>query len=375
MSWVRILFSLGAISTCFLNGCAAPTQGLLDVPATTLSVLGTPPAVDERARFRRLFCEVLTHTGDPQSAKECDEYLWPLPQEPIWNGSSRQPSLSLTHSVQVLIVGGAFGDCFPPASTPFEESVERLRGPGLSIDYISSVSGTSSSEHNSTLIAKYLSAMPSDSDRPLILIGYSKGVADILESLADKKNSDAAARVSAVVSIAGAVNGSPLAERYASLYNSVFARLVLRSCPPGGDGGVVQSLERSRRLVWLASHALPPHIRYYSVATFTSASQTARVLGHTHRLLSRIDQHNDGQLLAEDEVIPGSALLGYANADHWAIALRMEDRFPYLAHRTQGKHAFPQYALLDSILQLVQEDLEASAARGSMPRKPSSEPK
>jgi hypothetical protein len=72
-----------------------------------------------------------------------------------------------------------------------------------------------------------------------------------------------------------------------------------------------------------------------------------------------------------DEVIPGSALLGYANADHWAIALRMEDRFPFLVHRAQGKHFFPQYALLESILRLVQADLEASAAKSTLP-KPSS---
>jgi hypothetical protein len=39
----------------------------------------------------------------------------------------------------------------------------------------------------------------------------------------------------------------------------------------------------------------------------------------------------------------------------------MEDRFPFLVHRAQGRHFFPQYALLESILRLVQADLEAAA--------------
>jgi hypothetical protein len=364
MSWVRTFVVISLFS---FSGCAAPAHGILDSPATELQVVGTPPPIDERAQFRQLFCETLNTTD--YSTKKCDDYLWPLPDEPGLQPESTPGSMSLRHPVRVLIVGGAFGDCFPPASTPFEASVKRLKEQGYSIEYIA-VSGRSSSEHNAILIAEHLSAMPSDEEHPLVLIGYSKGVVDILESLSLAEYPDAATRVSAVVSIAGSVAGSPLAARYADAYSSLFGHLTLRACPPG-DGGVLRSLERSARLNWLASHPLSAHIRYYSLATFTTASQTARALGHTHRLLSKIDERNDGQLLAVDEVIPGSALLGYANADHWAIALRMEDRFPFLVHRAQGKHFFPQYALLESILRLVQADLEASAAKSTLP-KPSS---
>jgi hypothetical protein len=291
------------ISLFSLSGCAASAHGILDSPATELEVLGTPPPIDERARFRQLFCETLNTTD--YSTKQCDAYLWRLPDEPNLQPVSTPGSSSLRHHVRVLIVGGAFGDCFPPASIPFEASVKRLKEQGYSIDYIA-VSGRSSSEHNAITIAEHLSAMPPDDEHPLVLIGYSKGVVDILESLAE--HPDAAARVSAVVSIAGAVAGSPLAARYEDAYRSLFGHVRLRACPPG-DGGVVRSLERSARLNWLASHPLSANIRYYSLATFSTASQTARALGHTHRLLSKIDERNDGQLLAADEVIPGSALL------------------------------------------------------------------
>jgi hypothetical protein len=37
--------------------------------------------------------------------------------------------------------------------------------------------------------------------------------------------------------------------------------------------------------------------------------------------LSQVDSRNDSQVIFYDQVIPGSVLLGYLNADHWAIAV------------------------------------------------------
>jgi hypothetical protein len=35
---------------------------------------------------------------------------------------------------------------------------------------------------------------------------------------------------------------------------------------------------------------------------------------------------NDGLLLIYDQIIPGGTLLGYANADHWSVALSLENK-------------------------------------------------
>lgn len=67
------------------------------------------------------------------------------------------------------------------------------------------------------------------------------------------------------------------------------------------------------------------------------------------------------RLLAQDQLIPSGALLGFANADHWSVALRLEDRFPILAHRRIGKHPFPQSVLLESALRFVRGDLGVAA--------------
>lgn len=55
-------------------------------------------------------------------------------------------------------------------------------------------------------------------------------------------------------------------------------------------------------------------------------------------------------------------MLGFVNADHWAVALWMEDAFPHLAHRPIGRHPFPQDALLESLLLFVQLDLQQIGA-------------
>jgi hypothetical protein len=43
--------------------------------------------------------------------------------------------------------------------------------------------------------------------------------------------------------------------------------------------------------------------------------------------LEKIHPLNDGQLLFVDQLIPGSALLGYINADHWTVAVPVEEVF------------------------------------------------
>ena len=50
----------------------------------------------------------------------------------------------------------------------------------------------------------------------------------------------------------------------------------------------------------------------------------------TSAQLAHFDVNNDGQLAANDAIVPGSALLGYVNADHWAIAIALSRQLPLL---------------------------------------------
>jgi hypothetical protein len=100
---------------------------------------------------------------------------------------------------------------------------------------------------------------------------------------------------------------------------------------------------------------LPASINYYSIAAFTTHDRVARSLVVSWETLLKYEHRNDGQLLAHDALIPGSTLLGYLDADHWAVALDIEDESPLLAHRDEEAQ-FPHRALLHAILRQLAAD-------------------
>jgi hypothetical protein len=66
---------------------------------------------------------------------------------------------------------------------------------------------------------------------------------------------------------------------------------------------------------------LPLEFPYYSLVTYPNPGRISTVLKSSYNKLSKIDARNDSQLLFYDQVIPGSSLLGYLNADHWVLAV------------------------------------------------------
>jgi hypothetical protein len=93
------------------------------------------------------------------------------------------------------------------------------------------------------------------------------------------------------------------------------------------------------------------------MAAFTTRPRVAAALVPTWEQLLRHDPYNDGQLLARDALIPGSTLLAYLDADHWAAAIDVESAHHWLAAR-QDPVPFPRAALLEAVL------LQLAEARG-----------
>jgi len=208
-----------------------------------------------------------------------------------------------------------------------------------------------------------LSAAPVDRGRKVILVGYSKGGLDILRFLVDFP--ERAAEVDAVVSIASPVFGTPLADLAAPAYRALLAKLPMEKCPTG-DGDVMASLQPDEAVRWLASNPLPEDVRYYSLAAFASRERVARALVPTWKHLGSEGQRNDGQVVTIDAVIPGASLLGFANSDHWGIALTTETVHPTLLSRPDPR-PFPLEQLLVAVATFVADDL---GRRGSDPQPP-----
>lgn len=345
-------FALAA--SILLSGCASlPTADeLRKAPSPHFAAQAPIGISDGRGGFRHLFCDSLAeYPEDAGSRVPCDFWLHHMDDEP----AGEAPRQAGGAPLQVLLVTGAFSDCFGEDARPFRSAIGPLRDQGHRIDTIV-VGGRSGTAHNAREIAAYLEQWPVQPGAPLVLIGYSKGTSDILQFLVDFP--DPASRVDAVVSIAGSVGGSPLADAYHGLYDLLFSHLPYGHCPPG-DGEVVDSLRPEVRDRWLRDNSLPAHIRYYSLAAFTTRDRVARALTAPWKSLLKHDRRNDGQLLPEDALIPGSTLLGYLDADHWAVALHIEDESSLLAHREEGAR-FPQLALIQAVLQQVATDMSGA---------------
>jgi len=132
-----------------------------------------------------------------------------------------------------------------------------------------------------------------------------------------------------------------------------------------GDGGGVESLRTSVRRSWLAANPLPEDLPYYSLVTFPDPQRISAALKTSYRKLSRVDGRNDGQMVFYDQVIPGSTLMAYVNADHWAIALPIARSHERIGSWIVTHNAYPREALAEAVMRYVEEDLSRRADPGT----------
>ena len=337
-----------------LAGCAA--EPLLDERAQTPPLALVPVAhagVDDgRGRFREILCRLSEHHGASlPDHRPCEEVLHELPGEVAprsWRvnfGGSRS-------GLRLAIVPGRAGACASELARPLRHAARHLAGLGYRVDWIEVDRSSSSADHAAAIRAAILAMAPSVG-RPLVLLGYSKGASDLLEALMEP---EVAARVAAVVSLGGTVNGSPLADRAPDALPDALARLPGVACRAGAQGGLA-SLRRDSRVDWLATRRLPAGIRYYSLVSFAAREQISALLRPSYDELAQIDPRNDGQLLFYDQIIPYSTLLGYLNADHWAIGLSLARDRPALTALVD-RNAFPRELVLEAIVKYVEDDLQ-----------------
>lgn len=306
---------------------------------------------DGRARFREIFGAVQADHGSAYPYnRRCSLALHRLPDEPppsgkpVYLGPARQ-------KLRIVIVPGIFGECVERMAVPFEDAVWPLRQHGWSVETLR-VSGRSGSAANARQIGDQLGKLSLAPDEKLVMIGYSKGMSDILELIV---SSDGACipTGSSIVSLAGVVRGTPLADSAARAYQA-FSWIPFPGCRPGDRMGVA-SLTRSHRLNWLATNKLPARLRYYSICAYAAPDNVSMALKIGWRALARSDSRNDGNVIASDSVIPGSQLLGYANADHWALALPFALRAPLRSKLFATRNEYPRVVLLESLARFLEE--------------------
>jgi hypothetical protein len=351
------LSALLVAATLIIAGCASKPLMPYSTETTPLVLV---PAIqtaeqDKRGRFREIFCTVLDERGDSlPDYKPCEEALTTVGTEPP--GTGKPVNLGQANrSLIIATVPGVGWDCFSEWLDPPELGSEHLRQFGFDIVTLD-VDGLSSSTNNARQIRDAIMAMPGGAPAPgVILLGYSKGAPDILEAVVNYP--ELQDRVVAVVSAAGSVGGSPLANDAEQSDLNLLQHFPQAECTPG-DGGGLDSLKPATRKAWLAENTLPDRIRYYTLSTFPDPDRISFILKGSYKKLGKVDARNDSQVIFYDQFIPGSTLVAYLNADHWALAVPVARTHSTIARLFVDKNDYPREALFESLLRFIDEDLE-----------------
>ena len=341
-----------ALAACSSNPLSPYTT---DTPPLVLVSAEQAQIKDQRARFREIYCAVLeAHGHDLPDYRSCDDALTRVGSEPAPTGKPVDLGNSGRHLIAGIVPGLGW-ECFTDWLQSTGSAAANLRRYGYDARLIE-VGGLQGTAENARRIRDAILAMHfAPGERSLVLVGYSKGAPDILEAIV--RYPEIREHLAAVVSAAGAVGGSPLAADTPESRANLLRHVPGATCEKN-DGQAIKSLQPNVRRAWLAQNPLPADLPYYSLVTYPDPKRISSVLRRSYRKLSQVDARNDSQLVFYDQVIPGSTLVGYLNADHWALAVPIGRTHPWVTKLFVTQNAYPREAALEALMRFVEENLQ-----------------
>ncbi|MCV2361086.1 hypothetical protein LNV08_19085 [Paucibacter sp. TC2R-5] len=354
------------------SGCAswvAPPDVLSPHPIVNLPI-SAAGVKDERQAFATLFeQELQAHPGPKPQAIAA--WLHGIEEQydkkPADLDAIKRRFAEQAPGTAVLLVPGLFADCFEDQSVPFgdglvrepalnrSEAYRQYADLGLAGIRSIAVAGRESSEANALRVAE---AIKQEAARPevkrIVLLAYSKGVPDSLRALTllQSQPQGLPAALSDLISVAGVVMGTRLADHFEGMFESLSTRIDPFGCS-ASDGREVSSVTQRESVAWLVAHPPPAELRYHSVVGFAQSTEIGISLRPFNAALNNIDPRNDGQLLSRDAILPGSSLLAEARADHWDIALPRERHPSSLMRASTSERGYPRETLFRSLVKWV----------------------
>ncbi len=352
-TWLRTLAGavVGAVTLALTACSSVPNQGPSDTSAPAiLAALQAAGVRDLRGSYRAALCRRLRDDG-----ASCDDVLLRLPGEEAL--SATPPMADLARRYRVAFVPGLFADCVGPLLRPFAGVERDLAQAGVDVHYLP-VAGRGTSAANAERLASQVAALPDD-PRPLIVFAYSKGLPDLLEFVAHHPAK--VHRIAAIVSIAGAAQGSLLADELQSEYRTWLSSFRLLSCAPG-TGEEIDDVRRAVRLEWWRQHRATISVPVFSLVTMPRPDHLTPFTAATYHRLASIDPLNDGMLFWYDQILPGSHLLGFVNADHWSVVQSAGRDLPIMGVLFRDGHV-PRTLLVEAAIEVVDNTLRGAATR------------
>jgi hypothetical protein len=337
-----------AVAALFLSGCAAKSLSPANetMPPIVLATLGDAGIKDVRHLYRAAVCRQL-----PTGSLPCEELILRFPNEAAAGSLSRQTDIK--DHYQIAFVPGFFSDCLNGIFYPFTDVIADLTGLGFVVHNLPTF-GRASSAANAERLATQLAQLSPD-PKPLIMVVYSKGLPDFLELLL--RYPQTTQHIAAIISVAGAVNGSPIADDLYEFYRDWLAGLPIPGCDRG-TGEEVRDLRRDVRLEWWTQYRSAITVPIFSLVAVPRADRVSPILKQIHAKLAAIDPRNDGLLLWYDTIATRGYLLGYVNADHLAIAVPTSQQVRALS--LLFKDDVPRPALVRAAIEVAAETLKTS---------------
>ncbi len=241
---------LAAMLACIAlaAGCASdPLPSATDAPAASAGLAG---AHDLRGAYRAALC-----ARDDMSDDECARVLYRFAGEvPAPRPPAADPS-----RYRLLFVPGFLASCFPHIHS-FADVVAAAEQRGFAAEVLA-VGGRNNVAANARIVAAYIERMPDDGRR-IIIIGHSKGAVDALEAIATSPQ--AAARVAAVLTVGGSLQGSAVADRLYGTYHSTLALIPFPTCDRG-EGDPVEDMQPATRQRWWTKYGAQLTVPIYSI--------------------------------------------------------------------------------------------------------------
>ena len=338
--------ALIAVAALFLFGCASKSLSPVQetMPPIVLATLGDAGIKDLRHLYRAAVCGQL-----PADSSPCEDLILRFPGEP--SPSAPLAQRDIANGYRIAFVPGLFSDCLNGIFYPFTDVIANLKESGFAVHDFRTA-GRASSAENAQRLAKQLAELSPD-PRPFIMVVYSKGLPDVLELLL--RYPQTSQHVAAIVSIAGASNGSPVADDLYEFYRDWLAGLPIPGCDRG-TGEEVHDLRRDVRLEWWRRHRSAITVPIFSLVAVPRADRVSPMLKQKYAKLAAIDPRNDGQLLWYDALATRGYLLGYVNVDHLAVAIPASQQIPALSFLF--KDNVPRLALVRAAIEVAAETLE-----------------
>jgi hypothetical protein len=308
---------------------------------------------DLSASFAETFCSVLQNENpDGGTWGPCSNYLQVPTSQISTAGCTNCPENKslppILPSYRVLVVPGVLSSC-QSNTQAFQEGQSHLREKhAMTVEFLQTPNATSA-EVGQQISAYLRKAMALGDQRKYIVVAYSKGAPDVQEALANDLESKSA--VAALVTVAGAVGGSPIAEAMPSIVGRYTSALKLGSCQ-GDLAQAFQSLRQDVRRQFNADHP-DPLVPSFSLAAVSDSSSTSKMLLEAWKLLTAYDPRTDSQLLQQDALIPGGNILGVLRGDHLAVALNYESGSDNTVRSAADHNHYPRAALFEATVRFA----------------------